>query len=471
MSDEVWFAFVSELYSVRKGVRMLQAVHDGVAVQIPVDVTSFGPMESLAVCRGVLSPADDAWTGTVIPSSDIFSPTTPTGSTDALPIITNATTSNCKVVRVTVTANNPGGFENYPLEFAGVDVSGQSASSPSDYIVFHDGRSIPFFVQGMNTSSATFHVRGACREGESVFFDIFFGGAAIANTVTPQQFDPGGLDLTAMSNTVWAWRDAAGAVESVTHPSMWDIFKAPQKPGAWHPHRVGAAPANYEVRDLANLGRFQTVSGTSFTGLTNNADAVILVTPVPAAASNALEGLSLGAIDAGAIWYLEHGGTSFKQATGSGSTWSVPGAIMIAIITNDAYPNVVVEQDNANGPPRLSLNTAYDPTIAIGAAEDAVALTGTLTNTLTGDVITFSDCYYRSQNLIIDTLGTAGTHTRRYYTAVGSPIYPGTPNGGVKFSNDKQWFPMPAGVANDWVWSGTSGVTFSFSVPPRYRLG
>jgi len=477
MSDEEWFTTVRQLYDPSRGVRLLVVDHEGVDVQLPVDVLSFEPQGVLSQIAGVFGAVDAAWTGTTA-VTDTTSTTTPDGTTDCLPVITLTPTANCKVVEIEITANNPGGFADFPIQIGGGgategatwDCSVGDSATPQDFIVFHDGRPIPFFLQGTD-ANRKMHCLAACREGETITLTVFYG-AAINNTVTAQKFAPGGLDLTAMSNATWVWRNASTTIDSVYQPSVWEVLSAPRRPGSWHPSTVGSGAPSYYLFESSTT-EVTLQPGTS--GFENNADAVVLVCPVPAATSNALLGFYLEELVgrteiATQTKYLRSGDSAFRTATkAAAGTYDLDNAQMIAFVT---YPNAAIEigQHAGTAPPQLDLDPDYLPTVTIGTPEDAVVLGGTLTNSTTGDIVYITDTYFKVQDLVIDTLGTVGPTSRNVETANADPLFFGTPNAGVTFSNRRQWWPMRAGVANTWAWSGTSGVSVSLSLKPRFLL-
>jgi hypothetical protein len=203
--------------------------------------------------------------------------------------------------------------------------------------------------------------------------------------------------------------------------------------------------------------------GPQSAGYANDADGIMLVSQVEAAGTNALGSLTT-AVSGGAVSvaqnerYLKPGEVVWVAAGGASPTWDVPGATQVAVYI-EATGADANGQLTVSGTPTFAMDTSKIPTVAVAAAVNMRRLNGVLTNTLTGDTISFVDCFIDSAHALqIDTLDPRSVKPTSGGTFFGEP----------RFSQPAGVFPLRAGAANGW--TITAAATVDLSYAARYRV-
>ena len=103
----------------------------------------------------------------------------------------------------------------------------------------------------------------------------------------------------------------------------------------------------------------------------------------------------------------------------------------------------------------LVLNSSYTPTVSVAAATTARYINSALTNSTTGDTITFTDVY------LDDVALTINTQTKTITVASG-PIY-----GSISMSEPDCWMALSVGSNS---WSDATNTSSSFAWADRYLI-
>jgi hypothetical protein len=446
-ADAQWQEDVQEIFTPNKGERVLTATANGVTVTLNVDVTELR-RTTHSRFEGVFHAADPYWKSTTT-STDSASPLTQSGNVDALPVITvTPASATMRRVRATITDTSGRGLVNYPYRIT-FDSTGVSAAAAADYIAFYNGRAIPFYVANLNNAATTMDVRLDIPPSGSSFVDIFYG-SSVNNTITAQTLDDGGHELTDATYTNTRW---------VFHHDQFDrISTRPPATGVWRLGKIGnvIAGTSFGITTLSTTGITFSVKPNS--SLANDADAIVLTVGAEAGTTNALDGLTVSTTTAAGspellIRYRKAGEGYWRAATGA---YDLDNAVEIAIgiqpTTTADDGTVSITEDSGDRPWRLLLTAT--PTLSVSAAVDARTISGAVTNSTTGDSITFTDVYLDNTTLIVDCAA------KRVYPSSG-PLY-----GIVVPNNRADWFRLAPG-SNTWT---DLGLSSSFSWANRYAL-
>lgn len=456
LTPAAWYAAVQRIFSVYSGRRVLRALHQGVEHELRCDVVHLAPRNPFTAVDGILHATDPIWRA-VTPSSTSVSPAVVGGNHPAQPVVTIATVSDPDIVRVrcTVTDNTGRGLVAYPIRIGGGTTEGGALAtfftpSPSNMLVIVNGLPVPFFVQGNGTADTHVDTSVSVPPFGTVDIDIYYG-PGVVNTVTAQTWDTRGFDLAHAShgNDQWVWRTTAGTLEGVPVRSMFDAGRAPNVTGSWVLGQFGQHGSG------VRFGWEQVGSSITFnnsTSAASDADGLQVVTQVEAAATNALLGLTLADPNYGQATrgILRPGDVTFTTTVDLtlATPHDIDGAVVVRFFIawpfSEPAPGFLATLNVASGPPRLTLDATKIPTVTIGAPVDVNRLDGTITNTLTGDVITISDLYIDdADDLQIDTLN-------QVFGPAGAVMVTGTPTGGVHFTNAVGWFVLKEDASNPW---------------------
>jgi hypothetical protein len=143
---------------------------------------------------------------------------------------------------------------------------------------------------------------------------------------------------------------------------------------------------------------------------------------------------------------------------GAGETTAVDldNAVEIAFYA-EATANATFTADwlPSGGNLTLALNSSYTPTVSVGSAGTARYISSTLTNSTTGDTITFTDVYLDDVALTINT-------QNKTITVASGPIY-----GSISMSEPDCWMALPVGSNS---WTDPSGGSSSFAWADRFLI-
>jgi hypothetical protein len=363
---------------------------------------------------------DPFWRSTTTVSGITTSPITPGGNVAALPQVTvTATGTDHRLYAVTVT--NPLSYDlgNYPIVVGGgtidginhgtIATNGVSATAESNYAVYApDLTSIPFFVLTPNHATATrFFFRGDLPASSSVTFLILMG-ANVSNALLAANFDTAGWDVghASIGNHKWIWRSTPTTIGSKVIGAMFQLSKNPRVTGAWFLTRMGEVypSTSFRFRQTATQAffDFQDVQG-----YINDADGVGLVTQAPLGTTNALTGLTLTTSGAAPprtfLKFLLHGENTWRDIAGSGASGDADLATQLAVYGEPSNTLSGIGTLEVSGTPQVVFQTASFPTVAVGAAVTMRRLNGLITNTLTGDAISFTDVWVDSAHAVVLT--------------------------------------------------------------------
>jgi hypothetical protein len=533
-SLEQWVQDTHTLFSPFRGLRTLGAIWNGLTLQVPAAITTFGP-KSLGVMAGEFLIPDPVWREATV-NTDAASPLTAGGNVPALPILTltsalttitsssvasptvittatahglvtgervsiaghsgstpaiageyvatvtdathftisvNATVGGTggtvhRIIRratQTVTDRTGRGLDSYPVRLT-LDSRNAGATAAADYVVFVNGQSVPFFVQNPDASATTIDLRVSTPPAGSCLVDVFFG-AAVANPLTANVYDDGGMDLAhaSFSNTTWVWRTSTGTLMGKLVYSMVAVSRQARVTGAWSLAKLAPVLSGVSYGYVPG-GNAQFAVGPSAGGLQNDADGLILTCQVEADTSNALRGISAvldgGAVSAGLLVEYRRADDLLWRAAGNGFAsggWDIDGAVQVRIYVRpaatDATGSITVSAYASDPPPRLLLDSTKVPLISAPAYTAARVINGSLTNGSTGDQIVFTDLYMDDVALTIDCL-------QRTIRAASGPLY-----GQIMPTNPNGWFPLPPGGTS---WTNPAGFTVSLDWQNRFVI-
>lgn len=439
----------------------LRASHRGTAIEVPAAITRTTHPTSLpmrsdrnGLLFSELSIPDPIWYTVAEAGPVTASPITVGGNYPAAPrLVITPTGTAGRRIRATITDTTGRGLQDYPIRLT-VDTSGLGVTAANQIILFHMGRPIPFLAQGYGTATTLIDTRVTCRAGQSAPIDVI-AGSGVNNTITAQALNPAGMDLAHAShtNTTWVYRNTAGTIEGKYAPAIWDLMRAPKATGVWH------------LETIPTSSHQATVNAASVVFAPSPArhDAVVVVTQVEMAATNALQGFeSIVAVTlvAAEPWYLRPGDVQWSTTTGAapGGPFQAPGAIAAAF-TGELTANATSLAVSASPPMRINLDAAKVPTIAYAAPVNCWPVTFTLTNTTNGRTLSMSDVYADGA-ITVDTLGRGFTWTGVHYWS--------NPDGGISHSGRGDWWPLDDGVAN--AYTLTAGYSLSAYVRDRFAI-
>lgn len=460
ISEATFRDTIYQYFTPFAGLRTLTATHaDGsTTLVLSVDVVDLVMRDANSFVGVFLAP-DPVWRRSTT-SNDTTSPLTVVGNCPALPTIAiTPSTSTLRRRRVTVTDNSGLGLSNYMIQVS-FDSTGVSASAASNYIVFYNGRSVPFYINTPNNASSKLYLRVDTPINGSCTVDVYYG-SSISNTTTADQLDDGGMNLASasFSNTNWVW----DSFEINAHPAKCT--------GVWRPVRIGrktvySTPRYGLISASSTQVEFQLAASTS--NLANDYDGMAMVVGCKAGTTSALVGLSRDDSGGGGTDYnivvlyrLAGSPTWVEAAVDSGppiaaitDSEDVDNAVEIAVVieptSNSAVGSMVL---TASGTFQLALNSSTTPTVSVAAAVTARLINSTLTNTTNGTTLTFTNVYLDDVVLTIDCL------LKQISTASG-PWY-----GALSFSDAENWFPLSVGSN---AWTDPTNAAAGFTWAPRW---
>lgn len=450
LTSDQFDGYVHALFRQRKGLVAMGATMEGDTVQNAGIVHGVRRAVSTKLYTATLLMPNPVWRSTTT-NTDSSSPLTNAGRVRALPVITiTPTTSSVRRRRVTVADVAGRGLANFPI-LAAYDASVGGAAAASDHIAFF--RAQPM-AQRVNSPGAAGTKHWFCIDvppNQSRYADVFYG-SSVDNTALADSLEYGGINFegAVVSNTVLEWND-------------WRNSLFPARAGTWKPVKFGIMPSGVSF-GIASEGASSGKTGYSNTitlgiggpnAYRGEANALLLTLGAEAGATNAIQNLyayltvSTGAGYVKATLYYRVPGSSVWQVketrntTGAlATTQDIDGAIQVLIALEALIPNVVADVaigwSGGGSYPQITM--ANTPTVTVGNAATARRLNGTLTNTTTGDVITFDDVYLDDEALTINCL------TKQVSTASGLWYSGGR---GIRFSNKEDLFPLVPG-SNAW---------------------
>ncbi len=474
---EHWQEAVSGVFRMGQDWRLLRAVHRGVDVEIECKVrrrglTGFGTIGVTLETRTPYYQARVARTHTATPIMA-------EGNVPARVVTTlTPTTGTVRTARLTITDRTGRGLWDHPVRLGPPDgptwdTTGQGATAATNYAAFNNGLPIPFMLQTPDSATLT---KGDFRVNVpalgSTFIDLFWG-SGVANTVTAQALNDGGLDLAHAThgNGTWVWRTTAGTLGGKVAYAMFDVGANPRTTGAWLGGHFGT--------DYAGVfyGKSSTAPLTlnlSTAGLPKDMDGIVVVTGLEAASGVSLRGIAAALTGTGGakrVMYLTADSTTWQAAAESpADQYTAAGAVAWAIFvdpTSTTPSAALTIQANAGDlPPRIIHDSAKTPALSLGAASTARVLNSVLTNTTTGQALTLTDLYTANVALVIDS------STGSVRPASGTLLYKGRGDQSIRFArlSDRagSWDIDPALGPN--AYTVTGGLTPSFAVYPRYAL-
>lgn len=436
------------------GLRTITATHDDGSTTITAlaDVVSLQKNHNRMFSGTFLLP-DPIWRKSTT-SNDTTSPTSAAGTYKSLPSISITPTSTTLLRRrVTITDNatTNRGQMNYPILATFDSATGApGATTSANYIVFDNGRAIPFNVTGHNTASTRIWFRVDIPKGGSKTVDIYYG-SSINNTTTADTFVDGGMALASSSNTSWVWDD-------------YSISTFPTATGVWRPGKLGLTQNNTTFGINTESGSGITFAVENDASLANDADAMIVTLGSPATSTmNGMTRLltlqdSDGVLrsfvkyrTAGSVSWTTADTqsldstlfTSFPQADNDNTNVTVTNAVEVAVGMEPA-------EESPRGTLALSgsitIALSNTPSVGVGSSSTARLVDCTLTNSTNGDVITFTQVYMDNVAMTIDCLN-------KTITVASGPWY-----GGITFSDPDDWFAIEVG-SNTWAYSAGTFTT------------
>ena len=453
--------FVNQYFTPYGGKRTLLATHpDGsTALSASVTVTSLMPGREGRTYTGTFHMDDPIWrssSATFISASS--SPYTVPGTYKALvQVKVTGTTTTLKRRRITITDTSGRGLANYIVR-ATFDSTGVTATATTNYIVFYQGRSIPFFAQALNGASTTVDFRVDVAPSGSATADIYYG-SSVSNSVTNNVLEDGGQNLASASwsNTNWVWDD-------------FSIDTFPAAAGVWRPGKIGQTIDGVSYGMSAVSASSVTFAVKNDSSLANDADCMILTVGSQAGTTSALSGLSramtVTSTCRGYVKYRTARSALWQTAwstTGTGTTTTaidLDNAVQIAAgiepTSSTADGNIVL---SASGTFQLAL--ASTPTVSAAAAVTARYLDAALTSGA-GDSIDFDKVYFddngASETFVIDCYN-------RTISLTTGPLY--TAGTGITFSNADDWWPLAPGSFS---WTNPTNATVALIGYARYAL-
>jgi len=439
--------------------RVLNATHNDGSTALTLNVVIKSLVPDGTGFSGLFETTEPAWRSTTT-NTDSASPLSVGGTYKALPVITvTPDTSTVRRRRITIADNSTRGLHNYIVQIT-FDSTGVSAAAAADYIVFHKGRSIPFYVNTPNDAATKLYCRVDVPAGGESFVDIFYG-SSVANTITADALDDGGMDLTSasFSNTNWVW-DAAVYTGFLTNPNT---------NGVWRPAKIGqnVSGTTFGITAVtATTVKFEVLPSSAGT-LASDADAMVLVVPCGTGTTNALSGMTAAVgITAntarGRLLYRIAGQINWTEKESRTTTGNltfpsdIDNAVEIALVI-EALDTTGNASLTISGTLALVLDSTKTPTVTVGSAGTARVIDDVLTNGTTGDTIDFDEVYLDDVALTINCL------TKRITVASG-PLY----KTGITFSDRHDWFDLPHDGSVTWTEPANSSISLSWA--NRYRL-
>ena len=460
-ATETWAELVRRYFSPLGGVRELLATHDdgSTAIEINVEVTSLR-RESPRKFAGEFRAVEVFWRAQAT-STDSSSPLTVAGSYPALPSIAiTGTVSNVKRRRVTITDQGGRGLANYLVQIE-FDSTGVSAVASSQYIVFYQGRAIPFQIYDPNSTTTWIYVRIDVGPLDSTFVDIFYGDG-VTNVTTNNTLEAAGMDLdnASFSNTNW----------------MWDLpFTVSTNPrgacGSWTATRAGRTFSGTSFAITAEAGASLDIDIRPDSAHPSDINGFVMVVGSAAATSNALTGL--GRNDGAPVgnyalyvayriagqvgWTVAYTATSLAGVVSTAI--SVPAAveILVWVEATDAAADLTM-QFTVVTILALALSSAAVPTVSVAAAVTARCLDDNLINSTTGDEIDFDGVYWDDEAITIDCLNQRiSTPTNLLYFA-GAGIVPTNPDTWMRLVVGSNAWSLPTNGAAEFSWQSRFAV-------------
>lgn len=366
------------------------------------------------------------------------------GTTRAYPRLSLTSSTHVSWHSATVTDNTGRGLVEYPVAFGGT-FTGASAST---LFVLVNGVSVPTLLVGTTKVWA----RVSVPPNGTTQVDIIYG-TGLSNE-QGGTLSLGGLDPTNSTNATWRWTD-------------FTFSDDPLGPGMWRPGFAKFAKG--EPDDWGYETNNESASGLTFqlanpsAGQKNDANAIILNVGTAAGASNALSGLSRVTTDhtSGVRSFVRvrtYGSANWAQVwaqTADGTVTTdidVDGAVEIAIGTE--YTGAGGTDDAAmaiaaSGNFELDLDGSSIPTVSVASATNMDKYDGTITNSTTGQVLTFNDFCVPDGTLIIDC---SADPTERVISHADGPSI-----GGITFSDSSGMLGLDPGP-NALAYSGVGSV-------------
>jgi hypothetical protein len=414
----------------------------------------------------VLTAPDPIWRDVTV-NNDSATPLTAGGTAPALPVIT-LTPSGTTVRRRRITiADNAGyGAKAYPV-LASFDGSGVSANAATNYILFLNGRSIPFRADSPGSNPTRVLFDADVEPGTTAEAHLYYG-SSVNNTITAGAWNPGGIDPATFSNTNWTWNE-------------FNILQhARNASGRWFPYKIGGHTVAPGTPAFGWVQLTESSDGLSvvLTGRIESSptdtiyDAIAMFTggTARAGATNALTNLrrQLSAAGVGSgnvrVLYLRAGDLQWREAVNtaySASTQDITAAvdlddaivIAVQLLVQGTSGSVRTLTISKAGAGDFGLALTGNPTVTVDAAVTARLITGALVNTTTGDRVTFNTVYTDDVALTIDCLG--GDQRRRSVSVASGPLH-----GELVFSNEAQWMPLAVGSN---AWTNPTGAAAAFA--------
>lgn len=425
----------------RSGTRYLRILGDDgtTSLRLPVHIVSLVPRPNLLGVYDVVLEAVTPYFEELTETSDAITgsgTTTNDGNARAQVRLEMASGTSISGNRYTITDRTGRGVVNYPYLIA------DTAATQTQSIVLVNGISVPF-IQG--ATSADYWIFIDLPANGSITVDVL-RGTGVTNPL--RQTDAvafmGNLDPDNTSNASLNW-------------SIFSVSEAAARTGTWQPAVI---KSNWTDAPDVDFGLFTDSSTTVRPSISTSSDrnrdanAILLSTGVPAAASSALTNLSrnvnlvTGTGCRAFVRYRTYTGQWVGAWTSSTDTTvttslDVTGAteIVAGIESNSdtvSASNASVSLTWASTPGALALNSSQYPSISSATALTWRKLNGTITNTSNGQVVTLDNVIRRDGTLVIDT---SNTHTERAISnSVDGPIL-----GEVRFSDAVDLFSLDPG--------------------------
>lgn len=440
----------------RTGTRYLRIEgDDGTTVlRLPVHVVSLAPRpNSINIYDVVLQAVTPYFEAMTEDSEAITTSGTATNAGNARAQATLEFTGGTSLggKRFTVTDNSGHGLTNYP-----VVINYAATSTQSQAFVLVNGASVPFRE---GSTSAYYWVFVNVPAGGSVTIDIIIN-TGITNPLSGV-LNIGPLDPANTSNANHTW-------------NTWSVKAAPVRTAMWRPadpriNWTDIGVEKYEIDSDSSSATVLRLTAVSSTILRNDASAVLVATGLSGQASSTLTGFSrvMATNSTSAhrayVYYRTRDSEYWELA------WSVTASATVT--TSLDLPNAVeiiagleyvTASSSINSTLTLSWNTSgvftllagQPPTVSAATATTWRLLDGTVTNTDSGQVITFDQHIRRDGTL---TIAASSDYTQRaVQNSVAGPIL-----GDVQFSDTVDLFSLEPG-ANDIEETVDGGVTVKF---------
>lgn len=459
LSAAQFAANVERYFTPWAGPRTLNATHDdgSTTLTATADVVSLVRTAPL-IYEGQFLVPEGAWRSTSI-NTDSASPLIVAGTYKALPTITiTPSTSTLKRRRISITDNTGRGLAAYIIQ-ATFDSTGVSATANTNYVVFFQGRSIPFYVNTPNNASTKLYFRVDVQPSATATVDVYYG-SSVSNSVTNDKLDDAGMALTSgtFSNTQWEW-DAPFTISTNPRGAAGSFVAA----------KLGNQPSNIGFGILSEAAaEVQIAFASNGTGA-NDVDGFVVTVPAGAGTTNALSNLKRDDINTPTgtyTFYIKYRIAGQLNWTTAWSSTGLGAGVTTAVDLDNAVEIAFYAEATANasftadwltsgGNLTLALNSSYTPTVSVDSATTARYINSTLTNTTSGDTITFTDVYLDDVALTIATQA-------KTITVASGPIY-----GSISMSEPDCWMALPTGSNS---WTDPTNAASSFGWADRFLI-